>query len=69
MNKDQIESLIYAIGRIASGGKGGPDGLECVAMALAGDGLKCSVSEALRDISSSISELADAIRSINPPAS
>jgi hypothetical protein len=66
MTNEQVENLIQAIRRIASGGTGGPDGLETVAIALGGEGLNSSVAEGLRDVASAIRELAEAVRELAP---
>jgi len=69
--KDQLQALIQAISSIASGDVHGPDGLEGVAMALAGkagagvtsvhDAIQ-EVAEAVLDLSNSVREIAEAIR-------
>lgn len=57
---DAIYALSRSVGRIASGGEQ-PDGLEALAMALAGDGLRHPIGEALENIATAISELASVL--------
>ena len=67
---EQIERFIFAIRNISSGGTSGPEGLEGVAMALAGEGPpgRKSVNSGLGQIAASLSEiesgLVDAIREV-----
>ena len=64
-----LEGLSRNIGRIASGSGSGPDGLEAVAMSIAGEGLTESLSKAVAEAGSEIagalerglSEIAEAI--------
>lgn len=63
MTDEQAEMIARAIGRIASG-ESTPDGLEGVAIALAGHGLRDSVAGSIRELASAVHELADAIREV-----
>ncbi len=69
MDNDQIHELVgdlvRAIRAIASGGGNGPDGLEAVAMALAGDDFvrrRTSVAQSIDHLADAVGELAEAIR-------
>lgn len=64
LTDNQISEICRAISRIASGSTSGPDGLELVGMALAGEGQPgfSSVAGSLESIAQSIDGLAEAIR-------
>lgn len=73
MTDKQVERIASALWAISQGGISGPAGLESVAMALSGEGLRAPVGVALQDcgvliesglnnVAESIRELAEAIR-------
>lgn len=53
-----VEGLTHNVGRIASGGTSGPDGLELLSMSISGEGL-----EKRGSLMTAVADLADAIRS------
>jgi hypothetical protein len=61
MTDEQVKTLADAVGRIASGDER-PDGLEAVAIALGGHGLKHSVAGAILELATAVHALADAVR-------
>lgn len=65
MTDNQLGQLIEAITGIGTGSAtGSPGGLECVAMALAGEGFHKPVGDGLLMIAEAINRLADAVEEI-----
>lgn len=67
IKNEQIEALIGAIRSISNGGTAPgsqPEGLEMVAIALAGEGNLKPVGEGLSEVAQAINNLADAIREV-----
>jgi hypothetical protein len=64
MDDVQFERIANALEEISFGGRHspGPGGLECIAMSLAGEGLRHPMSDAIIEIATAISEIATAIR-------
>lgn len=53
---DALNRIANAIGRVASGGQAGPEGLEMLAMAIAGEGTRHPLGEAIENAASTIAE-------------
>ena len=62
MNDKHIEQLASAIRSISHGGSSGPEGLEMLSMAIAGEGIRGDLCSSLDGIAASLSEIAEAIR-------
>lgn len=53
---DALNRIANAIGRVASGGQAGPEGLEGLGVAIAGEGMRRPLGEAIEAAAATIAE-------------